>query len=86
MKLYEFLFVSLFVQSNGTKEKKPKTRNFYDTDGIPIPMLRVEQVLLSFGAFVIYSTFYGVKGIIDSLLDYLRLFILIGFASFSRSN
>jgi hypothetical protein len=56
----------LLVQSNGTKEKKPTTRNFSVTDGKPIPKLRVEQVLLSFGAFVIYSAF-GVEGIIDMI-------------------
>ena len=44
---------------NEPKERTPNTRNFSAFDGKPIQKLRVEQVLLSFGAFVIYSALWG---------------------------
>jgi hypothetical protein len=44
---------------NEPKERTPNARNFSAFDGKLIPKLRVEQVLLSFGAFVIYFALWG---------------------------
>ena len=57
------LFISLLVQRNGTKERTLNTRNFSIYNGKPIPKLRVEQVLLSTGAFV---HLFCVLGVMES--------------------
>ena len=49
--------------------------NFSAFDGKPIPKLRVEQVLMFFGAFVIYAALWGLwnlrfhYGFIDFLVN-----------------